>query len=402
MADYFVSKDGDDSTGDGLSWATAWKTLGKAVSVIGSNIVDNINVGAGVYQENDLWGGLDYACSVTGHGLVVLDGGGLDIFKPIRGWYNGRSTISGIHFVNFGRVVSSSTGSVWGMALWFNCRFDGNGNIPTHAMRYPNFYHWCVFNNCGGLDTYLDANTRTAFANCTFYETWITEQVENIQNCLFQKSTTGDYHKAVNGINSHNCFAEVSADHTLDGETSIAVYQSATGKGSSSFVQSSPFADAANEVLHPANNAQVLGGSYSGGVIGALPYAHVLSPNVNSVAFAAPDHIDNVEQDGDVWKLTSPGVGVLSWYQDLGNTYNVTGIDVIGTITDAGHVWDTDNSDGDLTYLIKGSASPFTPVTSTPSDGVDGWQLANHGESISLASVRYVQVWLVPRTNGVT
>ena len=52
---YYVAKTGNDSTGDGLSWGTAYLTIGKATTTIGSTPNCVINVGAGKY---DLWGGV--------------------------------------------------------------------------------------------------------------------------------------------------------------------------------------------------------------------------------------------------------------------------------------------------------------------------------------------------------
>lgn len=414
MAEYYVSKEGDDSTGDGLSWATAWKTLGKAATTLGTAAIGEVvNIGPGRYTENMLWAGVDDIPIIVGHGHVVIDGDGGVVFDMNDGVYPlGDVGVSNIIFVNCQRVMDNNFTDPVGR--FTNCEF-WNCHPANYSRNSGRFYN-CLFVNCSdsGQDYWTYGNAPVykspVFSQCTFVNTRLKSgssvvELGTITNCIFHNpSLTGDYFDIPNNepINiANNCFTVVDADHTINGYSSIAAFEAAHSTAVDNFIIASPFQDYDNDVFSPVNNSQLALG-YNARTVGAFPYAHVLSPNVNSAAFAAPDHTDNVEQDGDVWKLTSAGAGVLSWYRDLGNAYNVTGLDVIGTITDAGHVWDTDNSDGDLTYLIKGSASPFTPVTSAPTAGVDGWQLANHGESISLASVRYVQVWIVPRTNGVS
>ena len=405
MANYYVSKDGDDSTGDGLSWETAWKTLSKAAA---SNVInrDTLHVGQGVYTADGLWAGINYAPEILGYGVCVFDGNGGHAISPDRGALESAGMIRNIQFRNASYAYYGST--VYGGPTFVDCRFDNC--VPCRCRRYNMRLLRCVIDhgNEPASDYWtvaFDQLSVVYFQQCTFINTRLdldsNEYLSLEDNVFYNPDVTGDYFPSARyGLVRNNCFASVDATRGLAGYTSLESFEAGESYASGNFVVASPLVDPENDVFHSVTSLS--GRSTLGGTVGALPYAHVLSPNVNSAAFAAPNHTDNVEQDGDVWKLTSPGAGVLSWYQDLGNTYNVTGIDVIGTITDAGHVWDSDNSDGDLTYLIKGSASPFTPVTSAPTAGVDGWQLANHGESISLASVRYVQIWIVPRTNGVS
>lgn len=47
--DFYVSTSGNDSTGDGLSWGTAWRTINKAESTVPSS--STVNVGAGNFNE---------------------------------------------------------------------------------------------------------------------------------------------------------------------------------------------------------------------------------------------------------------------------------------------------------------------------------------------------------------
>ena len=48
-ATYYVSTNGNDLSGDGAAWATAWRTIAKAESSIANG--DTVTVGAGDYQE---------------------------------------------------------------------------------------------------------------------------------------------------------------------------------------------------------------------------------------------------------------------------------------------------------------------------------------------------------------
>lgn len=401
MADYYVSKDGDDSTGDGLSWATAWKTPAHADA--NSAAASHIHVAAGAYLTESVADGIKKHW--TGYGKVIFDGnGGTACLTHTNGTNYTNFWCTNITFRNATYADTPRSDVYYGLNFE-SCVFEAC--YPKLNVRYYRRMHNCIFVDCGVISSYKDSNTLISIRGCTLIGTALSDgrQVERIQQCVFvPNGLSADYHQGAElgpHICDYNCYDSVDAINGIDGQTSLAAWQSASGQDTHSFTLADPLQDPTNGIYHPKAN-QLLYSGYAGRLIGALPYAHVLSPNVNSAAFAAPDHTDNVEQDGDVWKLTSPGAGVLSWYRDLGNAYNVTGIDVIGSINDSGDVWDTDNSDGDLTYLIKGSASAFTPVTSTPTAGVDGWQLANHGESIALTGVRYVQVWIVPRTNGVT
>lgn len=63
----YVSKNGNDSTGNGLAWATAYLTIGKALSTLSSSQTATIYVGAGTYAE-EVW--ID-TCPVTLIGMGV-------------------------------------------------------------------------------------------------------------------------------------------------------------------------------------------------------------------------------------------------------------------------------------------------------------------------------------------
>jgi len=75
--DYYVSKAGNDSTGDGLSWATAWKTIPKAHTVLGATPNCRIFIGAGVWGQADgsfaYHGGPTADRSYVGVGDVYFD-----------------------------------------------------------------------------------------------------------------------------------------------------------------------------------------------------------------------------------------------------------------------------------------------------------------------------------------
>lgn len=73
----YVSKTGNDTTGDGLSWGTAWKTIGKALTALGATANACIHVGAGYWGWSD--GGFNNNTtavnrSFIGYGTCIIDG----------------------------------------------------------------------------------------------------------------------------------------------------------------------------------------------------------------------------------------------------------------------------------------------------------------------------------------
>ena len=74
MTVYYVSKAGSDAS-DGLSWATAKKTL-TATAALMTGTDDTMNIGAGVYAESvQMPIGSNKTSRFSGYGRVVWDGG---------------------------------------------------------------------------------------------------------------------------------------------------------------------------------------------------------------------------------------------------------------------------------------------------------------------------------------
>lgn len=77
MATYYVNKSGSDSTGDGLSSATAWLTIGKAIgsspAITMSGSGDTLRIGPGIYYESVSLG----LSPSSGNVLTVEPDGGL-------------------------------------------------------------------------------------------------------------------------------------------------------------------------------------------------------------------------------------------------------------------------------------------------------------------------------------
>jgi len=70
---YYVSKSGNDTTGNGLSWDTAWKTVAKAITALVAVDYPCIYVGAGKYGYNECPWGINKNISIVGIGQVVID-----------------------------------------------------------------------------------------------------------------------------------------------------------------------------------------------------------------------------------------------------------------------------------------------------------------------------------------
>ncbi len=69
---FYVSKSGNDTTGDGLSWATAWLTVGKAHATVPDFAC--VYVGEGRYGWTES-ASINKSISIIGVGDVVFDGG---------------------------------------------------------------------------------------------------------------------------------------------------------------------------------------------------------------------------------------------------------------------------------------------------------------------------------------
>ncbi|MCZ7554601.1 MAG: hypothetical protein M5U05_18820 [Anaerolineales bacterium] len=70
-----MSKSGNDTTGDGLTWETAWKTVTKAYTALGSTPNVCIFIGEGIWGWNDGWSNATQSVtrSFVGVGNVEID-----------------------------------------------------------------------------------------------------------------------------------------------------------------------------------------------------------------------------------------------------------------------------------------------------------------------------------------
>ncbi|ANS03303.1 hypothetical protein [uncultured Mediterranean phage uvDeep-CGR2-KM19-C37] len=164
---YYVDPDdGDDSTGNGLSDATAWKTIQKALDTItrDSTDGDQINIKAGT---DDVLGAvldvIDYddASGVPapaaplifrGYTAVANDGGigGIDAGGATSVWSS--TTIDGVHFVDMHlhNSTSSTMLTLDNFCMVSNCDIETGGT--GHGIVTGGFgtIHNCYIHDCGG------------------------------------------------------------------------------------------------------------------------------------------------------------------------------------------------------------------------------------------------------------
>lgn len=401
MTIYYVAKDGDDSN-DGLSWATAKKTLA-ASSVVAVAISDVVCVSSGVYEENNLWAGLNYVPNVVGVGRVVLDGSGSDsIFRPNLG---GSALYLGLNNLTFRNATYAQRGKQsFQQPKFVGCTFMACPPM-LNAANYSRIES-CAFVSCAAMNTYYNSFSSVSFSQCSFYDTRLVESspaTVSLVNCIFHNATlTGDYHAApkAGGSHEYNAYHVVDADHSIAGYTSLAAYQAA-GYGAGSLVSADPFIDPDNGILNLTGNSSLLFRGAYGARIGALPAAHVLSPNSNAANWNAPEDSTGLEQDAsDYWLLTNPGTGTYrSVVIDLGASKNIRRIMPIVDMGVNGEVLDYSLADAaptQLTMRWRASATPFVDSDVTPA-----WTESIIDYDLLAATYRYIQVELTPRTNGV-
>jgi len=161
MANYFVSVNGNDITGNGLSVATAWRTINKALSTIPQiDVFHNVYVEPGIYRLDDEGGPLGY-----------------DMTYPVLGNYTDFAKvigdINGEHFGTKGivRVTACDEDEQMQDRRYVEClkchtefwyiQFDGNNaNIWTggegkdtiwgmNSSDNSIYFHFCkIYNNC--------------------------------------------------------------------------------------------------------------------------------------------------------------------------------------------------------------------------------------------------------------
>ena len=118
-ADYYVAKTGDDS--DGLTWKTAWHTIGQGIGSCSGAPADTVNVALGTYVENvtlksyvTLQGGYD--------GETIIDGNAAGSVVTV--WQLTSVTIDGF-------TITNGLGSAGGGVSWFKASGAINGCTIT-------------------------------------------------------------------------------------------------------------------------------------------------------------------------------------------------------------------------------------------------------------------------------
>lgn len=215
MAEYYVDYlNGNDTTGDGLSDGTAWKTIQKALDTItkASPGLDRINVKSSAAQV--LAASLDFTTIeasivstsplvIQGYDSTAGDGGEAEIDMNGSSTYQiGSSTLDFTHFVDLyihNRTGSGSCMIVDESCSIMRCRIGDTAFSQLSTAASSNAVVWdCEFNDIGATNgpsynaqMYL-ANMYRACAN--------TDPVNEIQSLFFHNARTSNaFHRSSDG-----------------------------------------------------------------------------------------------------------------------------------------------------------------------------------------------------------
>lgn len=275
---YYVAKTGNDTTGNGLSWATAWKTIAKAVSVI--NSIENcvVYIGEGMYG----WGeSVPYILGSTnrsfiGVGNVVIDdalpltwsltAGKTYTYEATYGgpastivdWDNIDSDGDPLRYVNVASIdaVESTPGSTYhtSAAPWITYCHPINNQAPSSQIRaaYGGSFQTNTANKSIYLEnlTTINYSVASGYANAPIYA----------KNVRFLYSECGGAVQIYQECRYKGYFTSDGAQRDLVGGTDVKIIQiDCTGKnsGGSAYIGSNVSTN------HGSGQTLIINGDYS-------------------------------------------------------------------------------------------------------------------------------------------
>ena len=211
MSDYYVdSAAGSDSTGDGLSWATAWASIGKAIgsspAITPSGAGDTLHIKGGIYYESVTLG-----LSPTSAGpLTIVGEGGLvewfawtDAATPATSAAleaSGKSYVTLRNVRMIGGGGSGTTGSCLNVAgAWSDwtveaCEFIGGVNASRpKALAFASSsgaainlsVRRCDVSAVGNSSTFVGVHVQTQLAAAEYDLNAV------VENCIFRGGSSG-------------------------------------------------------------------------------------------------------------------------------------------------------------------------------------------------------------------
>ena len=195
-ADTYVSASRSDDSGDGLSWATAKKTIQAAVDICedGSTVwVDNgtYSLSSTLDITNDI-----SVCSISGPDVTILDGN-----RSVRCVYMTAGTLSGVTLIN-GYVSTIGGGGVYmgGGGTLNNCVLTGNQTSYLTSKGGGAYMDGGgMLNNCvltGNLSAYGGGSYGGTLINCALIENQASLRCGGGGSCygtLINCTLTGNY-----------------------------------------------------------------------------------------------------------------------------------------------------------------------------------------------------------------
>lgn len=433
MTTYYVHKSGNDSN-DGLSLATAKKSIGAAVILLGDG--DTVQVYRGVYKETVAPTPLVWTLKAIGR--VIIDGENLrsygiqannvnqpTMLRVIDGFEIRNCLAAGIY-----SGANNSIGS-W-PSTWFtirNCHIHhcprgvvGQGGTCSGHTLLDTVIHdcsvaACELDNNGDNSNYQGYLQRVTIYNCARGVSRFNSQggqvngSYDVKSSLFLNNTTALY--SLGGApntpsSNYNSFfgnTRLASRNGTDYAT-LADWFAATGQDAKSLSSDPLLIDLTAGLVALQSASPLLGAGLNGQDIGARGLAKF----AQSDAFSPTDWAGGIMVDtqiaGGKIELVPPAtVGTFtSTVYDLGTggSRRLTGFDLLADEGEPADVVDADTNDSGpnkKTIEVRMQAAPFSQAAALPA-----WVKVEQGPNVVLSNTltgRYIQYRLILRKDGV-
>jgi PKD repeat protein len=302
FASVWYIDDDISNSGDGTSWADAFKTIQEGVDAASNN--DEIWLKLGTYSLSS---------RIQVNKAVAIYGGfsGLETDRNQRDWYSNTTTISGNNSVRIFYISADAT--IDGLTL-SNGRATNHGGAIYNDNASPNISHCKLLNNNAGTGggAIYNQNANPIITNCSFINNnasnggGIYNQASSptITNSSFAKNSGGIYNDSQSSPNITNTII-------WNNSTSITNETGATPVVSYSNIQNGGYTENGNMDLDPLFNSDL-----------QLQAGSPVINQANSVPSTDIDGNPRLQNEGDIGAYEYYESGVLRFSRLDSNSFN--------------------------------------------------------------------------------